>query len=68
MELLDLVNIMTEKIVLALSHDASVKKLPVFYRYCSGNYHRYFSGKTPLTTLLCRLNAVDAAMLPVKRY
>ena len=28
---------------------------------------RYFSGKTPLTPLIFRLNAVNAANFPVKR-
>ena len=30
--------------------------------------HHYFSGKTPLTLLFFQLNAVNAAILPVKRH
>ena len=30
------------------------------------HWRRYFSGKTPLTPLFCRFNAVNPAILPVQ--
>ena len=66
-KLLDVVNIMTEKMVTVLFRDTSVKKSPVYNWYSSGNYRRYFSGKTLLIPLFFRLNAIKSAIFPFKR-
>ena len=65
MKLLDFVSLMTEKMVTVLCRDTSVKNSPLFNWYSSGNYHRYFSGKTPLAPLFFRLNGVNAVIFPV---
>ena len=56
---------MTERMGAVLFRDTSLKNSPVFYWYSSGNYRRYFSDETPLTSLFFRLNAVNAAIFPV---